>query len=517
MIFPLSRRLVLSGLGAAALARDANADGPATSESETARGFVLEIDPGVSASRQRGRGIAGVMVSNGRDVVLTQADGSWKLPVRRGDCLFLVKPAHFAVPGQAGCFSGFYYRCTDEAPLPAAIDFFLMRVQEPLDFRALLVTDTQPDSHEELSFVRDDIIAGLLDQEAAFGIHHGDVVCDALHLYPRYRELLSATGIPWHHCAGNHDIDRAASDDASSRETWKATFGPRHYAFQHAQATFFVLDNVDYLGRASGDYRGRLGQEQLAFVRNVLAHVPQDSLIVLSMHIPLRCHLAPDNPADTTEGFAELLELLRHHPHSVSFSGHLHATEHHYLAPGSADIAPHHHHVLTAASGSWWSGPRDQRGIPSADSTDGTPNGFHILHVDGNRYRTEFVPAHGERPAKFRAAVAAGDEAQDRHRGRLVVNVFDGGPRTRVSCRFAGHDWVDLDKRVMLDPMICRLFAGDLPRKAWVEPTLSSHIWTTPIAPSIASGTHRVAVRIVDEYGHVNLAAALIEVPMDAA
>lgn len=35
--------------------------------------------------------------------------------------------------------------------------------------------------------------------------------------------------------------------------------------------------------------------------------------------------------------------------------------------------APHHHHVLTAVSGSWWSGPLDRRGIASADSRDGHP------------------------------------------------------------------------------------------------------------------------------------------------
>ena len=91
----------------------------------------------------------------------------------------------------------------------------------------------------------------------------------------------------------------------------------------------------------------------------------------------------------------------------MSFAGHLHATEHHYLgeAEGFTGPQPHHHHVLTAASGSWWSGPADHRGIPFADSVDGTPNGFHVLAVSGNRYVTRFVPAVGKAVAQLRVLV----------------------------------------------------------------------------------------------------------------
>ena len=92
--------------------------------------------------------------------------------------------------------------------------------------------------------------------------------------------------------------------------------------------------------------------------------------------------------------------------------------------------------------GGWWGGPKDSRGIPSADSQDGTPNGFHVLAVDGSAYTTRFVPAAGKAPAQLRAIV----DGPHRPKGvssaltladlpgcELVVNVFDGGPATRVS------------------------------------------------------------------------------------
>ena len=66
--------------------------------------------------------------------------------------------------------------------------------------------------------------------------------------YPRYLKILGAGGIPWHHCPGNHDIDKGAASDQASRDTWRRTFGPRHYAFQYAEATFIILDNVTIMG-----------------------------------------------------------------------------------------------------------------------------------------------------------------------------------------------------------------------------------------------------------------------------
>ena len=142
--------------------------------------------------------------------------------------------------------------CAGTGPLPTTIDFPLTRQEESARFEALLFADTQPANGTELGYLRDDIVAGALGMRAAFGINHGDVVFDDLSLYPRYLQILSATGIPWHHCPGNHDINSEARDDRGSRETWKRVFGPRHYAFQHAGATFIMLDNVHYFGHNPG-------------------------------------------------------------------------------------------------------------------------------------------------------------------------------------------------------------------------------------------------------------------------
>ena len=543
-----TRRELIAAAGASAVALSAGmglAEPPVL-----ASGFVFE---GNGYRRPGDRGIPGVMVSNGTDVVLTDAEGRWRLPVSEGDSVFVIKPPQWSIAcGPGGIPHCSYLHQTrgtpsdlqlwhggiaPTGPLPVSIDFGLQRQAESSRFEALLLADTQPANDLELGYLRDDIIAGVLGTDAAFGINHGDVVFDDLALYPRYLQMLSATQIPWHHCPGNHDLNSEARDDAYSRETWKRVFGPRRHAFRYADATFILLDNVYYFGhnpgaQRSGQYCGLIGASQLQFVRNVLANVPRDQLIVLSMHIPLTTYANPENPADNTADHLALLDLLAGRPHTVSFSGHMHQTEHHYLACSSSGGTQrlHHHHVLTAASGGWWGGPRDRRGIPFADSVDGNPNGYHVLMVDGSGYETRFVPAIGKVVGQMRAVVC------DLHGGRaassaepiaadrllqckLVVNVFDGGPRTSVAYEIAGHNSgpVPMNRVAAPDPFFVESFAKHASaQKAWVRPGTSSHLWEAPLQASLGAGVHRVTVRAVDEYGREQLSHVALEVSAHA-
>jgi hypothetical protein len=229
------------------------------------------------------------------------------------------------------------------------------------------------------------------------------------------------------------------------------------------------------------------------------------------------------------------LQALSGHRHTVSFAGHLHATEHHYLAGDAASpgAAPHHHHPLTAACGSWWSGPRDQRGIPSADSCDGTPNGFHVLSVERKRYTTRFMPAASKSPAQLRVLI----DGEHRHAGcqpcnrlgfsvpldalahcRVIVNVFDGGPRTQVTLAVQGRsERVAMTPVSAPDPLMCALFQGETPRKAWVTATMSAHLWQAPLPPGLGPGAHVIVVGAQDEYGREHSVRTVLEVCQSGA
>lgn len=515
----LTRRRAIATIGAAGtlllpgrrhLAND-------TRLSDIASGIVFEDRNGDGRRAKGARGIAGVMVSNGVDITVTDSDGRWSLPVRSGDHIFVITPSHWTTTGR-GPSSFSYLHQPDGTPiaaklcspaiaptgvLPESIDFLLLRQPQSQCFEALLFADTQAADANELGYVRQVLLSATRGTNAAFAIHHGDAMADDLALFPQYLDILNETGLAWHHCPGNHDMNLDAEELRYAFDAWKRFIGPTNYAFQYGGATFILLNNVDYLGRSllegGCSYRGVFGEKQLRFVANVLRHVPPDQLVAVSMHIPLQSFDTPDSAANTVADRSALLKLLATRPHTVSFSGHSHTTEHHHFgrSDGFNRIASHHHQVLTAACGSWWSGPLDSTGVPVADSRDGTPKGFHVLSIDGNQYSTRYVPFGPVTDPDMRIIV---DHAA--LESVIFVDVFDGGDRrTQVTYEIEGESSsiVELSRNGVADPYVVEEFARYRHMcKPWVAAAPSSHVWSGVLPHKLKSGGNALIVRVTD-------------------
>jgi len=553
----ITRREVVKG-GAAALAASSVPLRPAAAQSATVTGVVFEDRSGTGRRQPGDPGIPGVLVSNGREVAKTDGGGRYSLPIEDEAVVFVIKPTGWMVPVEAGTMLprfyyihqpagtpadlGLRYRGIDPTgSLPAAVDFPLRRAAEPTAFEVLLFTDPQPESPREVEFVRDDVVNALIGTKAAFGMTTGDIMFDDLSLYHRQNRIIGQIGMPWWNIAGNHDLNFEASGTRYSRETFKRVFGPPHYAFEYGGALFLMLDNVEYLGtdrsrpRRDGKYQGRIGEVQRAFIANVLAETPADRLVVVAMHIPLRTYIDPQAASINTVDRGDFLKLIGDRP-CVSFSGHTHTTEHHYFGAedGFAGATPHHHHVMTAVSGSWWSGPFDHRGVATADSRDGSPNGFHVLAIDGNRYTTRFQPAKEPNGRQMRISLDSEFHRGGRELSRelpmsallgspipreatyateVVVNFFDGGPRTQVVYRIGRREPVTMAREARPDPFVEEVFARhEATKKPWVKAGPSSHIWVARLPADLDAGTHCIEVRVTDEYGREHRDHLVLEV-----
>ena len=553
----MTRRDVLFG-AAGGLALAAIDPGEALADGPTVSGIVFENRDGTGVAGPANPGLPGVLVSNGRDVAVTDAGGRYTLPLPDEATIFVVKPAGFMPPVDPKTNLPRFYRhhypngspaslgltfegLAPTGAIPASVDFPLKRQDEPKAFEVVMVTDPQPENEAEVDFIREDLIEALAGTDATFGLTAGDIMFDDLSLYPRLNAIFGAIGLPWWNIGGNHDLNFEAQNRKYSRETYKRVFGPNYYAFFYGRALFLMLDDVDYFGfdpakpKRGGKYEGRLDDAQLEFIRNVLARTPEDVLVIGVMHIPIRTYLTPE-PYQNLVNKDELFRLLEGRKYTVSFSGHTHTTEHHYFgaADGWNGAEPHHHHVLTALSGSWWSGPFDHRGVASADSRDGTPNGFHILSVDGTSYTTRYIPAkepngrqmrlsidsrfHGvtkESDREFRQVRILGSPVprNSLYASTLIANVFDGGDRTKVTMAIGGRTPVQMIRASRPDPFVEEVFArNEATKKAWVKADVSSHIWTARLPADLEPGAYRVMVEAVDEYGRTQTARLALEV-----
>jgi hypothetical protein len=147
-------------------------------------------------------------------------------------------------------------------------------------------------------------------------------------------------------------------------------------------------------------YNGRITAQQMQWLENLLARVPDDRLIVIATHIPLVSFADPTITQHQTDNVAALYALLGDRP-ALSLSGHTHTLENH--APGQAfagwsqavgiERIPFRHIIAGAASGAWWQGDFDIDGIPMALQRFGAPKGVLELTFEGTHYRERYLGA----------------------------------------------------------------------------------------------------------------------------
>jgi hypothetical protein len=110
----------------------------------------------------------------------------------------------------------------------------------------------------------------------------------------------------------------------------------------------------------------------------------------------------------------------------------------------------------------------------------------------------------------LRVSVTAADETQDAGRRSIVIDVFDGGPRTRITCEPGGSSGpVELSRAAIADPHIVASYAEHKNLlKPWVTPARSSHIWEAEVPH--AAGHLGYVVRISNEYGLENFVSVTV-------
>ena len=507
---------------------------PTAPKTETARGTVFDDKNGNGKRDRDESGIKDIRVSNGSLIVTTDQNGKYELPVDDDSIIFVIKPRDWATPLNRNHLPQFYYihkpkgspenfrfaGVAPTGPLPKSVDFPLLRRVEPDKFKAIMFGDPQPSNVAEVEYMSHDVIEQIISEQAhgaAFGVTLGDIVFDDLSVMEPHNQSVALIGIPWYNIIGNHDLNLDAKTDDQSDETFERFYGPSYYSFDYGPTHFMVLDDVHWHG-AEGDkkagYHGGFSDEQMTFIRNDLALIPDDQLVVLMMHIPL----------DGVRNREQLYRLIDQRPATVSLSAHTHYMEHRFLGEENGWKGPkkHHHIVNVTVCGSWWRGRKDERGIPHATMSDGGPNGYSIMEFDGQNYKLEMRGAN--RPADYQMNLYAPEAVaqQDLAKTDLIANVFNGSEKTKVNFRVGNQtgefgEWQSMKVTRMADPA----FKAEKEReesvanRPWTSlpgPHSTPHIWTAKLPADIKPGTQVVEVRATNVIGKQFIGRRIIRV-----
>jgi len=390
----------------------------------TARGTVFD-DLNRNGRQDPGEpGIAGVKVSNGLDVTLTDDAGAYELSARADMSLMVIQPKGYQVPHNDDWVPQFSYQHKPNGspkplrygglpatgPLPEAVNFPLIKAGNGSSADCIVLGDTQTYSNQEISYFRDSTIDDLLDREETPDcvIAVGDVVGDDLGLIPRMAEVIGSLNAPQWWVHGNHDYDIDADFDEDSADTWRRLVGPAYYAFEIGDAIVFSIDNVVYPctkddAVAPGHdycvtddrkrYNGRITKEQVIWIENVLALTDPDKLVIFAHHIPFVTFYDETSPIHQTDNVTDLYRLVEGRE-ALSLSGHTHTTE--VFEPGDSfagwrsavgvEALPFRHIVAGAASGAWYQGDFGHDGTPMALQRMGAPKGWFRLDLRGTEY-----------------------------------------------------------------------------------------------------------------------------------
>jgi 3',5'-cyclic AMP phosphodiesterase CpdA len=498
---------------------------PAVKAQATVRGIVFEDKNNNRIKDRTEAGIPEVAVSNGREVVLTNAAGKYELPISRDNIIFVIRPSGYAVALNEYNLPQFYYiykpngspeqkfkGTPPTGKLPKSLNFGLIKEKNTDNFNILVFGDPQTCDETEVDYFYRGIIKELENvRDVQFGMSLGDLVYDDLTIFTPYKEALKHIGIPWYNVMGNHDMNFDATADSLSDETFESHFGPSTYSFNQGMVHFIVLDDILYPDpRGKDDYWGGYTPRQLQFVRNDLKYVPKDYLIVVSAHIPLSEADSNDLFSDTDRN--ELFALLKDFPHTLSLSGHTHIQRQDFFtkADGWLQETRHHHFNVGTTSGSWYLGKPDGQGVPVSTMRDGTLKGYAYIHFTKNTYTIDYKVAG--KPADYQFEIFAPKvlEQNKNTSSGIMANFFIGGKYDTLFYRIDDSEWKKMLKISTYDPnYFYSVLEWDftdtlLPGERPANPVVCRHLWYGPIDPDLEIGEHTIEVKAIDMFGRIH-------------
>jgi hypothetical protein len=486
---------------------------------QKATGYVFSDANANGKKDAQEKGLAGIGVSNGRQVAVTGIDGKYELPVGEDDILFVIKPTGYAVPVNAFNQPQFYYihkpkgspllkyaGVAPTGPLPKSIDFALIPRPENDKFRLLVLGDPQVLDERELGYFEKGIVSEFTNtKDVAFGISMGDMVQENLNLDKDYIRVMAKAGVPWYNVLGNHDTNSDAPSDSLHAETFQANFGPATYSFNYGKVHFIVLDDNLY-----PDPRGGKGlwagynQKQLDFVENDLKQVDKDQLVVLVQHIQM--NIVNENSFRKNDKLA-LFARLKGYTHVLALSAHTHNNQqfYHGAQEGWPNEKQLHEFNVGATCGNWYSGRVNEEGIIRSVMSDGTPSGYVYLNIKGNQYTADYKV--GGKPADYQMGLYHRKVLSTiwwDNRGSVYVNFFMGDKNSKVEYRVDGKNWKPMNYIMEPDPAYeAELFRWDnteelFPGRRPTEPATCTHLWKAALPGNLGVGTHEIEVRATD-------------------
>ncbi len=388
--------------------------------------LLLSCSAAVSLSAQNVRGyircknagVAGVVVSDGDSITVTDGRGYYELQSqKRNGYVFYTLPRGYEPEVKDGFRPQFWQKLTYSSTTIPEMHNFTLTQKENDDYNLVIGADSHlANRTRDLEQFRAGYIECLnaekkaVDKGRIYSMILGDLSWDN-YWYARNFDLedfmntCKSYGYPmilWP-VIGNHDNDggalAGADCDFIASAPWRTIAAPNYYSFNLGRVHYVVLDDIYYKNEDTGgsynkgivgtrNYNAQITQEQLDWLDRDLAYVEdKETPIVVALHIPVwkldtkSPYAAKTNLKD--DNTKQLCDRLSKYSNVHIISGHTH---YNFFAHPTAYPHITEHNIAAICATWWWTGYCSGHHI----CKDGSPGGYSLWQIQGDKIEWQY-------------------------------------------------------------------------------------------------------------------------------
>ena len=350
--------------------------------------------------------VVNAVVSDGLQSVVTDINGEYNMKSDISNVRFVTisVPAGYEMPLRDNRPQ--FFRRVPRNVEAVRADFVLKKRENPSDkFVLTMIGDPQTrgwKSDKSTERFRDVILADIAKLQKSeegkdmYAINLGDLVYNWMYTYDDYVDLVGMATLPMFSVVGNHDYDQATLFETRlGTAFFESYLAPLNYSFNIGKIHFVVLNTIDY-GRnnAKAHYKTGLETKTCEWLESDLKYVPKDATIVVCGHAPLL--KGRGGEGDKKVNFKRYSSLLAQYNKVYAWAGHTHqnytynyTTSKKYKNLNNIEVI-----VVGRCTG--------QIRLNRDLNTDGTPNGYMVAEVDGDKMEWYYKAVGHDRDYQMR-------------------------------------------------------------------------------------------------------------------
>ena len=440
-----------------------------------------------SVKDTEGKGIAGVVVSDGLNTVTTDAKGRFRFDTDEDSRFVFISTPSGYISSTLDGGNLFYKQLNDET---RRYDFIVEKnPKDDTNHNVIVIADPQISDRDELPELAKhakDIVsfAENMDGDYTFGLCLGDIVGWDHSIYPEYHEIMGNSVFDYRYVIGNHDMTNYGRSFETSMKDYEDFFGPAWYSFNVGKVHYVMLNNNFFIGR-DWYYIGYITERQLRWLEKDLSYVPAGSTVIVGMHIPTtlskedRERFIFEQMLDDTANKKGLYSMLAPYK-SLILSGHMHTADYEQINDNLAEIN------IAGLCGAWWCGEV---------CIDGSPAGFKVFDMDGSDI--EWIYKGCGHPLDYQMKVYT-DLAD--YPGEIIANVWDYDPAWKVEYFEDGVKVCDMERFRTQDPLAKELYKDPSSlKRTWVYAAPTDNMFRAKISETAKTQE----IRVTDRFGRV--------------